>query len=200
MESMGQAGTFHSVGSGWANASNTPWRLYKHFNHEGGIASPAIFHWPDGIDRPADGMHRHPAHIIDLVPTLMAAAQVPTDTTLPGVDLVPELHGRTTRRQLFFEHQGNRAVRDGRWKLVALDDEPWELYDLTNDRIESRDLAQQYPERGGATREGLDAWPPRIRSPRCRVTWECVTSSPIELRCRYSLLRANVASGSILSW
>jgi arylsulfatase len=74
IEEMGKAGTFHSVGSGWANASNTPWRMYKHFNHEGGIASPGIVHWPAGLKVKPGSIHHEPAHIIDVLPTAVAAA------------------------------------------------------------------------------------------------------------------------------
>jgi arylsulfatase A-like enzyme len=74
---------------------------------------------------------------------------------LPGVDLVNQLHGKGDERTLFFEHQGNRAVRRGDWKLVALDDEPWELYDFTRDRTEMNDLSGKYP---ALVKEFADAW------------------------------------------
>ena len=148
LDEMGKAGTFHSVGSGWANASNTPWRLYKHFNHEGGIASPGIVHWPGRLSAASGAIHRQPAHIIDLMPTAVAAsgAQYQGKLNLVGVDLIGQLNGEVADRTLFFEHQGNRAVRRGKWKLVALDDQPWELYDFTTDRIEMNDLAGEHPE------------------------------------------------------
>ena len=148
LEKMGSAGTFHSVGSGWANASNTPWRLYKHFNHEGGIASPGIMHWPAGISAKPGSLWHRPAHIIDLLPTALAAAQTGYRgaLSLPGKDLVQQLSDPNEVRTLFFEHQGNRAVRRGNWKLVALDDQAWELYDITKDRIEMNDLSSRYPE------------------------------------------------------
>ncbi|MEM7234168.1 MAG: sulfatase-like hydrolase/transferase, partial [Planctomycetota bacterium] len=157
IDEMGQAGTFHSVGSGWANASNTPWRLYKHFNHEGGIASPGIFHWPAGLGVKPGTIRHEPAHIIDLLPTAIAVsgAKYRGGLALPGKNLVEELQLQGKSRTLFFEHQGNRAVRQGRWKLVALDDEAWELYDFTNDRIESKNLASKFPAR---VREMAKAW------------------------------------------
>ena len=149
IENMGSAATFHSLGSGWANASNTPWRLYKHFNHEGGIASPGIIHWPAGLKLPPGSIHHTPAHIIDLMPTAInvSNANYDGDLPLPGVSLIEQLQGASKERMLFFEHQGNRAVRAGRWKLVALDDQPWELYDMQNDRTEMHDLADTYPQR-----------------------------------------------------
>ena len=147
LDEMGTPGTFHSVGSAWANASNTPWRLYKHFNHEGGIASPGIVHWPKGLNAKPGSINHSPAHIIDLLPTAVAVsgAAYRGQLSLPGVNLIRHLNRSGPERTLFFEHQGNRAVRRGNWKLVALDDEPWELYDFTNDRIEMNDLSEKFP-------------------------------------------------------
>ena len=147
IEAMGSAGTFHSVGSGWANASNTPWRMYKHFNHEGGIASPGIVHWPVGLEAEPGSIDRRPAHLLDLAPTALAAAGEGVSELLPGTDLIAQLNTEVTpERMLFFEHQGNRAVRMGQWKLVAFDDEPWELYDFSNDRTEMNNLVEKHPD------------------------------------------------------
>lgn len=161
IEKMGGPGTFHSVGSGWANAGNTPWRMYKHFNHEGGIASPGIVHWPAGLEAEAGSIHHEPAHIIDLMPTAVAIAE--TEYTgslpLPGENLVRQINeGSAEERTLYFEHQGNRAVRQGQWKLVALDDEPWELYDFTSDRSEMTDLSAEFPERVYALDQLWNTW------------------------------------------
>lgn len=154
LERMGGPDTHHSVGSGWANASNTPWRLYKHFNHEGGIASPGIVHWPAQIKQQG-AIVSTPAHIIDIVPTLLTAAQVDYPTQwnglktipLPGQSLfIPINNSPQQERTLYFEHQGNRAIREGRWKLSALRGAPWELYDLSVDRTELNDLAEKHPE------------------------------------------------------
>jgi arylsulfatase len=160
IEQMGIPGTFHSVGSAWANASNTPWRLYKHFNHEGGIASPGIVHWPAGLKAKPGSIVHQPAHIIDLLPTAVAAAGATYEgkLSLPGTDLVAQLNNGGGERTLFFEHQGNRAVRQGKWKLVALDDQPWELYDFTQDRIEMNDLAGKFPEKVKQLSAAWDKW------------------------------------------
>jgi arylsulfatase A-like enzyme len=160
IEQMGIPGTFHSVGSAWANASNTPWRLYKHFNHEGGIASPGIVHWPAGLKAKPGSIVHQPAHIIDLLPTAVAAAGTTYEgkLSLPGTDLVAQLNNGGGERTLFFEHQGNRAVRQGKWKLVALDDQPWELYDFTQDRIEMNDLAGKFPEKVKQLSAAWDKW------------------------------------------
>jgi arylsulfatase len=147
LENMGSEGTYHSAGSGWANASNTPWRLNKHYNHEGGIRSPCIIHWPAG--KVGSGkIEDQPSHIIDLMPTFAdaAKAQYQGKLPLPGISLLPLIQeGTRQERTLFFEHEGNRAVHAGKWKLVALRDEPWELYDVSADRVELKNLAQQKP-------------------------------------------------------
>ncbi|PAY18167.1 arylsulfatase [Rhodopirellula sp. SM50] len=165
LDEMGGPGTFHSIGSGWANAANTPWRLYKHFNHEGGIASPGIVHWPTGLTPAAGSIIDRPMHLIDLLPTAIAASGARYDGSmpLPGTDLITQInnapaHTSTTERTLFFEHQGNRAVRRGKWKLVALDDQPWELYDLTVDRTEMNDLAGEHPELVKELSAAWDRW------------------------------------------
>ena len=160
IDQMGSPATFHSVGSGWANASNTPWRMYKHFNHEGGIASPGIVHWPAGLKAAAGSIDHQPAHIIDLMPTAIAVskARYREKLPLPGVNLIDQINHGGQPRQLFFEHQGNRAVRAGRWKLVAFDDQPWELYDFSVDRTELNDLAKTRPQKVNELSAAWDRW------------------------------------------
>ena len=146
---MGQPGTYHSYGSAWANACNTPWRLYKHYNHEGGIATPLIAHWPAGIGR-RNALDHQPGHIVDLMPTCLELGGASYPETMPAMEgrsLAAAFAGRTIRRDaLYWEHEGNRAIRIGRWKAVAV--EPagaWELYDLERDRTEMHDLAAARP-------------------------------------------------------
>ena len=160
LDEMGTPGTFHSVGSGWANAGNTPWRMYKHFVHEGGIASPGIVHWPDGLKVKAGAIIHDPSHIIDLLPTAMAVsgADYTGTLSLPGVDLINQLNNGGAERTLFFEHQGHRAVRQGNWKLVAFDDKPWELYDFSVDRTELNDLSKTHPEKVKLMEAAWDKW------------------------------------------
>lgn len=164
---MGGPGTYHAYGSAWANLCNTPFSLYKHFTHEGGIATALLAHWPNGIARAA-GFVRDPVHMIDVMPTLCAIAgahypqEIDGRAILPmaGQSLLPLFAGKPAEeRQLCFEHDGSRAIRDGRWKAVWEPQMPggerWQLYDLQVDRCETHDLAADQPER---TRQLADAW------------------------------------------
>jgi arylsulfatase len=150
LQKVGGPDSYVSYGSGWANACNTPFRLYKHYGHEGGINTPLIIHWPAGLKTKAGAIAREAGHITDLMPTVLevAGASYPQERQgqrvlpLEGVSLAPVLRGgHLPPRQIFMEHEGNRAVREGRWKLVALKDKPWELYDLETDPTEMKDLA-----------------------------------------------------------
>jgi arylsulfatase A-like enzyme len=163
---MGSRGTYHSVGSGWANASNTPWRMYKHYSHEGGISTPCLVHWPAGFRR-RNALESAPVHLIDLMPTLvevsgaeyperLGSRQIPP---MAGTSLMPALRGeKLPERTLYFEHEGTRAVREGRYKLTALRGEPWKLYDMERDRTELDDLADQHPQRVASLAKKWDTW------------------------------------------
>ncbi|MDA1068853.1 MAG: arylsulfatase [Verrucomicrobia bacterium] len=147
LNQMGGPETFHSVGSGWANLSNTPWRMYKHYNHEGGINSPGIIHWSGYLGAQAGQLYHRPAHIIDLMPTIVTASGVGYNGNLPlpGTDLVAQVLGEEEElRTLYFEHESNRAVREGNWKLVAHKYKSWELYDMTSVRTEEIDVSKKY--------------------------------------------------------
>lgn len=162
-------GYWLSYGRGWANASNTPFKRYKHWVHEGGIATPLVAHWPRGIA--ARGELRHtPAHLIDLMATFveLAGATYPEERAgsavppMEGVSLVPTFgEGALPERALFWEHEGNVAVRRGKWKLVATQGRPWELYDLQADRTETRDLAREEPELSVELAELWQVWADR---------------------------------------
>ena len=154
----GPPDTYIAYGKNWANVSNTPFREYKHWVHEGGISTPLIVHWPDGI--PASKRNRletQLGHLVDLMATCvdLARAQYPTERNgekikaREGISLVPTFTGHSLHRKqpIFWEHEGNRALRDGNWKIVAKEIEKWELYDMSNDRSEMHDLAEKYPAR-----------------------------------------------------
>jgi arylsulfatase len=150
----GPADTFVAYGKEWANVSNTPFREYKHWVHEGGISTPLIAHWPQGITRRGDLEHA-PGHLIDIAATCyeLAGAAYPAEqsgraiTPLEGVSLTPLFKGGSLpARVLYWEHEGNRAVRQGDWKLVAKGrNGPWELYNIAADRTEQNDLAAAEP-------------------------------------------------------
>ena len=160
----GDADTYHGYGEAWANVSNTPFREFKHWVHEGGISTPLIAHWPRGLPRRGE-WERQPGHVIDVLPTcleLAGAAYPEGKIPLEGRSLRAAFVGRPLDRgPLFWEHEGNRAVRDGRWKLVAVHGQAWELYDLDEDRTELRDLASAKPDLARELAAKYDAWAER---------------------------------------
>lgn len=154
--SPGSAATYLCLGPGFSSACNTPFRRHKTWVHEGGISTPLIAHWPNGI-RARNELRHTPAHVIDVVPTILelAGLQKPEHfrgepiPPAPGRSLVPALAEDVTiaRDCLWWLHEGNRAVRVGDWKLVAAKGDPWELYDLRTDRAEQHNLAAQRPDK-----------------------------------------------------
>ena len=180
----GPATTYQSYGTGWANASNTPFRMYKHWVHEGGISTPLIAHWPKGIQRP-NRWSREPGHLIDIMATCADAGRAPYPSSSPtsaagpgnailpmeGASLLPLLRNQSrtiaaSRRDgpIKWEHEGNRAIRDGRWKLVSRYNNQgrWELYDIDADRTEMNDLAAAQPARVAALKAQWEAWAARV--------------------------------------
>ena len=176
----GSAASYLCLGPGWSTAANTPFRRHKVWNHEGGISTPLIVHWPKGIDKP--GTLRHDlGHVVDIVPTLLdllgidppkqvRGASVPP---YPGVSLLPAIQGSAQpvkRDYLYFTHEGNAALRVGDWKILytntgkpkgnvpaerTTEAAGWSLYDLSTDRCEQIDLATKQPER---LNEMLEQW------------------------------------------
>lgn len=150
----GTEDTYQSYGLPWANASNTPFRLYKHWVHEGGISTPLILRWPERI-RPSHDFIDEPAHFIDLMATCVDAGRANyssyadghTITPMQGRSLLPLVSGETRHfdRSFYWEHEGNRAMRRGPWKLVRKYPGEWELYNMDDDRTELRNLAADKP-------------------------------------------------------
>ena len=167
----GGADTYVGYGREWANVSNTPFREYKHWQHEGGISSPLIAHWPAGIDR-AGQLDASPSHLIDIMATCvdLAGANYPADFAgqsiqpLEGLSLAPSFAGKKLSRSqpLFWEHEGNRAIRDGDWKLVSKHPGDWELYNIAVDRTEMHNLAAEQPERVTELSRRWDEWAERV--------------------------------------
>ena len=167
---LGSADSHDMYGLAWANASNTPFRRYKHWVHEGGTATPLIAHWPDVIT--AKGKITHQVgHLVDLMATCcdVGGATYPqTFNDKPivppqGKSLLPIFQGkqRAGHAAVFWEHEGNRAVRQGRWKLVARHGGPWELYDLDADRTEVNDLSSAQPAIARKLTALYDTWAER---------------------------------------
>ena len=166
----GGENTFESIGIPWGNCANTPFRLYKHYAQEGGISSPFIAHWPSVI-KPSGTPVSAIGHETDLMPTFLELAGVMYPAKVPagpipalvGESLVPVFAGKgRTRAPIYWEHEGNKALRDGKWKLVSRFPEGWELYDMEADRTELNDLAASQPERAKAMADMWDAWAKRI--------------------------------------
>lgn len=146
----GTADSYMSYGQSWANLSNTPFRMYKHWVHEGGISTPLIARWPAGITDKG-GITEQPGHIVDIMATCCDLANVDYPSTfkgkkinlLRGKSLVPIFNGeiREPHNFIFWEHEGNRAVRMGDWKIVGKKGQKWELYNMITDRTELNDLS-----------------------------------------------------------
>ena len=169
----GPAETYMGYGEAWANVSSTPFRLYKHYVHEGGIGTPLIAHWPRGITRKGQLEHQ-PGHLIDIMATAvdLGGGKFPSERDgrkvqpMEGRSLVPAFAGKAIEREaLFWEHEGNRALRIKDWKLVAKgSDGPWELYDMKSDRTEMKNLASAQPERVKEMVATWDRWAQRTHA------------------------------------
>jgi arylsulfatase len=161
--------TFQAVELPWANVSDTPFRLFKRWIHEGGISTPFIVHWPDQIDKP--NILNNPMHIIDISATCyeIAGAQYPKEhhdteiTPLEGESFLDALQGTELSREtpITIEHEGNRGIRIGDWKLVAEWNKPWELYNISDDRTEQNDLIDGEKDRARAFEKLYFEWAER---------------------------------------
>ncbi len=165
----GPADTYVAYGKGWANVSNTPFRMYKHWVHEGGISTPLIVHWPAGIQSQGE-LRNQPGHLIDIMASCVDLAEATYPEKLygnpikpmEGKSLVPAFNDQTIdRTAIYWEHEGNRAIRQGKWKLISsadfnpfywwgteeIPENQWGLYDLEADRSELNNLSADYPEK-----------------------------------------------------
>jgi arylsulfatase len=159
-------------GESWASLENTPFRRYKHFNHEGGIATPLIAHWPAGIAAKNE-LRQQPGHLIDIMATCVevGGASYPKERNaipippMEGRSLVPVFANKPIEREaLYWEHEGNAAVRVGDTKLVRMSRKgAWELYDLKADRTEQHDLAAAEPEKVKELAQKWEAWAARAQ-------------------------------------
>lgn len=167
----GPEDTYQSYGWGWANLSNTPFRWFKKFDHEGGIRTPLIVHWPAGVDEPGR-LTRAVGHNMDIMATIVDATDAPYPSRYDGHDiqplqgksLLPVVRGeeRAGHERIFWQWARGRAVRQGPWKLVARDDEPWQLYHLKRDGVELKDLADQEPARVQSLEAVWQQWIERV--------------------------------------
>jgi len=168
----GPRGSFTSYSRNWANASNTPFRMFKHWVHEGGIATPLIASWPSVIRR-GGSLNHEPGHVTDIMATCLdvAGAEYPRTyngkpiTPLESKSLRPALEGkpREPRDAYYWEHEGSRAIRQGNWKLVSKPpSDTWELYDLAADRSENHDLASANPAKVRELQRTYQTWADRV--------------------------------------
>jgi arylsulfatase A-like enzyme len=157
------------LGMSWATLSNTPFRRYKHFTHEGGISAPLIAHWPAGIPKGREGqLERQQGHLIDIMATALDVSGAKYPSTLhgkpiipfEGTSLAPAFSGGKLARKgpIFFMHENNLAVRSEKWKLVSRSPGPWELFDMELDRTEMRNLAAERPDLVAELAGQYDAW------------------------------------------
>lgn len=159
-------------GESWANLENTPYRRFKHFNHEGGISSPFIAHWPAAIAAKG-ALRSQPAHLVDIMATVVdvGGAKYPAEFNgkavqpMEGRSLRPAFDDKPVEREaLYWEHEGNAAIRVGHMKLVRLGrNGPWELYDIKADRTEQHDLVAQMPAKAAELAAQWEAWARRAQ-------------------------------------
>ena len=155
---IGERGSYHIYGESWANASNTPFKKYKHYMHEGGIVTPCIIQWPAKI-KPAKGYSDGIGHVIDLMPTAMELSGAKSPNVAGKSLTYLWSKGKAPERTYCWEHEGNQAIRKGNWKLVKEFQETyWSLYNLATDPTEMNDLSGVEAARAKAMLEEYTAW------------------------------------------
>jgi arylsulfatase len=146
---LGSAVTYPCLGPGWSTTANTPFKKHKTWTHEGGISTPLIAHWPQGFE--AKNKFRYtPAHVIDLLPTFLEIAKIERKNSIiasPGKSLLPvfKKDQKDLHPDLWWSHEGHNAILKDGWKAVSSFKEPWELYHLSADRSETKNLAKKHP-------------------------------------------------------
>ena len=193
IDDLGTEKSYESYGESWTNVSNTPMKYYKLFEHEGGISTPLIVHWPNRIKAKGE-LRNQVGHVIDFMPTLLEI----TNTEYPqffknqkivpfeGESLVPTfIQNNQHNRTIYFEHIANRGLRYGDWKLVSLGKNKfpyttnWELYNLKSDRSETDNLAQQFPNKVEELSEKWNTWAKRTNVfPLDGRTWDDKIKNP----------------------
>ena len=184
----GTSASYIAYGLPWANLSNTPFKMYKHFVYEGGISTPFIFHWPAGLNKSRKGTIEKQSFgdILDLVPTCLDAAgsySTAKYKNLEGQTLLPVInnHFDNSTRTIFWEHEDNKAIRKGDWKLISRDEDDyklfkkwgwnkvprtseWELYNIKNDRWELNNVADKYPDLLESLKKEYQQWYIRVKA------------------------------------
>lgn len=160
----GPESTFQSYGREWTHVSNTPFRKHKAVVHEGGIATPLIAHWPAEL-KSRGRVSSEDGHLIDLMATCCDVAETRQPNAIEGKSLRPlfEARSRVGHQALFYEHEGSRAIRKQGWKLVADASQPWELYNLKEDRCELKNLASAMPDKVSALEQDYKQWAVRAQ-------------------------------------
>jgi arylsulfatase A-like enzyme len=198
---MGTDESFESYRLPWANASNTPFRLFKHWTHEGGISTPLIVHWPEGVVNSGRTSDR-PGMLMDIMATCIevTGAEYPLQFkgnkihNLEGESLLHSIKNKSDKREsvIFWEHEANRAIRSEDWKLVlkASEEYPfdgkWELYNMADDRTEMNDLAETYPEKVEEMKKMWEDWAQRIKVyPLDNRPWEKRLTDPKAITRKY---------------
>ena len=174
----GMPTSFTGYGKNWANVSNTPFRYFKADTYEGGIASPFVAWYPGHFKK--NRIAEAATHVVDLMPTIAELAETAYPDTLDGraippaegTSLISVLSGEDNLpdRPLYFEHMGNAGVIEGDWKLVRFRNQAWELYNLAEDRSETNNLAETYPDRREPLRRTYEQWAKKNRV----LPWEVV--------------------------
>ncbi|MCW3806538.1 arylsulfatase [Plebeiibacterium marinum] len=164
----GSKTTWNYIGNAWASASNTPFRYWKKESYQGGTATPFIVHWPKELSSQANTLNRSVAHVIDVMPTCLEAAGANYPDSINGQkalkpvgkSMMPLFTGKlsTVHDTLYWEHEGGKAIRTGNWRMAALPGQNWELFNLTKDHTETKNLAEAMPEKVAELSKVWESW------------------------------------------